>query len=158
MQFMSKMEAINGKMDQAIQDQQTTSQNLERQIGQLAKVVSNRENGKLPSIFQVNPTENVMAISLRSRKVLEEPSVREEPQIKKVVNMEIKGEKVQDKKLSSNKNDEVKPYVSLIPFPQRLKAQTQTKEFMKLLEMFNKLELNILFLEVISQMPNYANF
>ena len=39
MQFMSKMEAKDAKVDQAIQAQQATIQNLERQIGQLAKAV-----------------------------------------------------------------------------------------------------------------------
>ena len=44
-----------------------------------------------------------------------------------------------------------------IPFPQWLKAHAQTKEFMKFLEIFRKLELNIPFLEAIFQMPNDAN-
>ena len=52
----------------------------------------------------------------------------------------------------------MKPYVSLIPFPQRLKAQTKDANFMKFLEMFKKLELNIPFLEAISYTPNYAKF
>ena len=48
MQFMSKMEASDGKVDQAIQAQQITIQNLERQVKQLAKAISYREKGKLP--------------------------------------------------------------------------------------------------------------
>ena len=57
MQFMSKMEATDAKVDQAIQAQQATIQNLERQIGQLAKAVSDREKGKLPNTSQVNSRE-----------------------------------------------------------------------------------------------------
>ena len=72
--------------------------------------------------------------------------------------MEIKGEKVQAKELPSNQNDKVKPYVPPIPFPQRLKTQTKDANFMKFLEMFKKLELNIPVLEAISHMPNYAKF
>ena len=75
MQFMSKMEARDANVDQAIQAQQATIQNLERPVGQIAKTISDREKGKLPSTSQVNPKESVMAISLRIGKVLEEPSV-----------------------------------------------------------------------------------
>ena len=79
MQFMSRMEVRDAKVDQAIQAQQTTIQNLERQVGQLAMAISDRDKGKLPSTSQVNPRESVMAISLRSGKVLEESSVGKKP-------------------------------------------------------------------------------
>ena len=49
MQFMSKMEARDAKVEQVIQNQQATIQNLERQMGQLAKAVLDRDKGKLPS-------------------------------------------------------------------------------------------------------------
>ena len=74
MQCMSKMEARDAKVDNIIQSQQATIQNLERQVGQLAKAVSEREKGKLPSTSEVNP-KDVMAISLRSGKVLDDPLV-----------------------------------------------------------------------------------
>ena len=90
MKFMSKMEARDAKVDKVIQAQQTTIQNLERQVGQLAKAMSDREKGKLPSTPQVNPRESVMAISLRSAKVLEEPSVGEKPQVEKGENVVFK--------------------------------------------------------------------
>ena len=48
--------------------------------------------------------------------------------------------------------------MSPIPFLQSLKDHAKAKEFEKFLEMFKKLELNILFLEAIAQMPNYAKF
>ena len=66
-------------MDQAIQAQQAIIQNLERQIGQLAKAVSDREKKKLPSTSQVNSREDLMAISIVSEQELDkETSVGEE--------------------------------------------------------------------------------
>ena len=104
-------------MGLAIQAQQTTIQNLKRQVGQWTKAMSNREKEKLPNTSQVNRRESVIAISLRSWKVLEEPNVGEKSQIEKGVNVEIEGEKVQAKEPPSNQNDEVKPYVPPILFP-----------------------------------------
>ena len=45
MKFMSKMKAKDAKLDEGIQAQQTTIQNLERQVRQLAKVMLDREKG-----------------------------------------------------------------------------------------------------------------
>ena len=156
MQYMSKMEARDAKVDQVIQSQQATIQSLERQVGQLAKAVLDHEKGKLPSTSEVNPRESVMAITLRSGKELNESSVREVPKCakKKVV----KEKKVEDEVPISPCKDEVKPYVPPISFPQMLKDRTKDVDFMKFLEMFKKLELNIPFLEAIARMPNCAKF
>ena len=70
-------------------------------------------------------------------------------------NCENKGEILQDK---PTHQEEIKPYMPHIPFLQWLKAHTQTKKFIKFLDMFKNLELNLPFLKVISQMPNCANF
>ena len=48
---------------------------LRDKLGKLDKAMSKREKRKLKSTSQVNPRESVMDISLRSGKVLEEPSV-----------------------------------------------------------------------------------
>ena len=127
-------------------------------MGQLAKAVSDRDKGKLPITSQVNPRERMMAITLRNGKELEEPSVREKSSKekgKKVMvekpknDMEAKKEKVQNHELPSNQISEVKPYVPPIPFPQRLKDPTKKNNFMKHLQMFKKLQMNIPFIEVM---------
>ena len=123
MQYMSKMEARDAKVDQVIQSQQDTIQSLERQVGQLAKAVSDREKGKLPNTSEVNPKESVMAITLRSGKELNESSVGQVPQCAKRKVVEEK--KVDDEVPTSPCKDEVKPYVPPIPFPQRLKDRTK---------------------------------
>ena len=116
-----------------------------------------------------------MAITLRSGKELEEPSVGEVPKkgvtkenevaMERLKNgKEKEKEKMEKEEPSTSHKDEVKPYVLPIPFPQRLKKpnvpsilfpqrlkdHTKGKEFEKFLEMFKKLELNIPILEAIA--------
>ena len=45
-----------------------------------------------------------------------------------------------------------------MPFPQRLQKSRRDEQFSKFLDIFKKIELNIPFAEVISQMPLYAKF
>ena len=45
-----------------------------------------------------------------------------------------------------------------MPFPQRLQKSRREEQFSKFLEIFKKIEINIPFAEVISQMPLYAKF
>ena len=61
--------------DATLKQQSVTIQNLERQVGQLAKQLLERPPGSLPGNTIVNPKETAMAIQLRSGKVLEESQV-----------------------------------------------------------------------------------
>ena len=45
------------KMDQLVQSQQASIQNLEKQVRQLAKALTERGQGKLPSTTEVNLKE-----------------------------------------------------------------------------------------------------
>ncbi|XP_057747121.1 uncharacterized protein LOC130966348 [Arachis stenosperma] len=45
-----------------------------------------------------------------------------------------------------------------MPYPQRLQKETKDKQFLKFLEVFRKLQINILFAEVLEQMPLYVKF
>ena len=45
-----------------------------------------------------------------------------------------------------------------MPFPQRLQKARREEQFSKFLDIFNKIEINIPFEEVINQMPIYAKF
>ena len=51
-QYMAKMDA---KLDQVVQSSQASIHNLEVQVNQLAKLVGDRGQGKLPSNKEVNP-------------------------------------------------------------------------------------------------------
>ena len=45
-----------------------------------------------------------------------------------------------------------------MPFPHRLQKAKREEQFSRLLDIFKKIEINIPFVEVINQMPNYVKF
>ena len=45
-----------------------------------------------------------------------------------------------------------------IPFPQRLHKAKMERKFSKFMNMFKKIEINILFAEALAQMPHYSKF
>ena len=56
------------------------------------------------------------------------------------------------------KKVEVKVYLPLVPFPQRLQKSKMDDQFSKFLNMFMKIEVNIPFAKALAQMPHYAKF
>ena len=52
----------------------------------------------------------------------------------------------------------MKAYNPPVPFPQRLQKSQLEERFSKFLNMFKKIEINIPFLEALTQMPHYAKF
>ena len=54
--------------------------------------------------------------------------------------------------------EKIQEYTSTVPFPQRLQKAKREEQFSKFLEIFKKIEINIPFVEAITQMPNYAKF
>ena len=52
----------------------------------------------------------------------------------------------------------MKAYNSPVPFPQRLQKEKLEEQFSKFLNMFKKIEINIPFLEALTQMPHYTKF
>ncbi|CAL1394631.1 unnamed protein product [Linum trigynum] len=89
---------------------QASVHNLETQVGKMAKLLSERNQGSLPSDTKVNPKQkqHLKAISLRSGKKLQ-PS--NSPQIEKDTNPENDADTTQPQKLV------VPEYKPKIPFP-----------------------------------------
>ena len=57
------------------------------------------------------------------------------------------------------KKKEDKPtYMPVIPFPQRLHKAKMEDQFSRFLDIFKKIEINLPFIEALTQMPNYAKF
>jgi len=52
----------------------------------------------------------------------------------------------------------LKPYTSLLPFPQRMAKAKLDLQFGKFLKVLKKLYINIPFTEALTQMPSYAKF
>ena len=142
--------------DTRFQNTKASIKNLETQIGQLAKMLSDRTQGTLPSNTETNPREHVKAIALRSGKELEEVQPK-----KLAENDEAIQEKQEEKKIESEKEREQPKREEIkhnIPYPGRLKQQQLDKQFGKFLNIFKQLHINIPFVDALSQMPNYAKF
>ena len=81
-----------------------------------------------------------------STAILERPQRIEEPAV----------EKEADKGVIETMH--IKPLPPSILFTQRLKQGKLDKQFVKFLDVFKKLHINILFTEALENMPSYAKF
>ena len=138
--------------------------NLETQVGQLALNMPNQNKGTFPSDTRKNP-KDCMAIQLRSGKDLSSNKKTEgeeetEAEKGKTEEKEERNSQLDQLKGSNDqkKKEGVPAYAPAVPFPQRLQKSKREEQFSKFLDMFKKIEINIPFAEVISQMPLYAKF
>ncbi|XP_031131881.1 uncharacterized protein LOC116033267 [Ipomoea triloba] len=161
---MSLDEIVKALANNTQQFQQETSagiQQLGNQISQLATSVSKLEaqaSRKLPSQTEVNPKENVSAITLRSGKQLQPESplpVEEENEEKS----KEENESIANKNSKVSSESSVGQYnSSLPPFPSRLAKSKEEEHENQILETFRKVEINIPLLEAVKQIPKYAKF
>ncbi|CAH9114087.1 unnamed protein product [Cuscuta epithymum] len=136
---------------------------MQIQLGQLAKAVSERPMGSLPSNTEPNPREQVHAITLRSGRDLEPAAMK-----KKVEDVEPAAVVLEEKKEEEKKEEEggavpkqpvpVKAYKPPLTYPQRLKGKSDTEDFNKFLNLFKQVQVNVPFMEALNQMPRYAKF
>src|SRR3954462_13545036 len=105
------------------QNHDATLKSLERQMGQIHGMLSQRQPGQFPSDTERNPKEQVNAILLRSGKQLEEklPEVEEKEKEKKVVEDEAHEEVVVQAPEVMKKSSPEE--IRAIPFPHRLETQ-----------------------------------
>ncbi|XP_052182034.1 uncharacterized protein LOC127794819 [Diospyros lotus] len=152
---VSKLQERSDRTDASIK-------NIENQIGQLAKLLIERQPSTWPSNTEVNPKEQVNAITTRSGVELPEihvkrPSMAKQNGIVQETTDQLEEPEVvakQDKVISPP----VKPYVPPIPFPQRLHKHKMDKQFEKFFEVFKKHHINIPFADALAQMPSYVKF
>ena len=138
--------------------------NLETQVGKLARNMPNQSKGTFPSDTQKNPKDYI-AIQLRSGKDLssnKKTEGKEETEAEKeeIEKKEEKNNQLEQLKGSNDqkKKEGVPAYTPAVPFPQRLQKSRREEQLSKFLDIFKKIELNIPFAEVISQMPLFAKF
>ena len=154
-----------------LNNQAAQLRNLEVQMGQMANLLTKRQSGSLPSNSEVNPrrdgNEHVKAVTLRSGKELEtqeQSPVIEEVKTEKVIqpgqNDDADREQPQEKQSVGNTTearDNPQP-IAPISYPQRLKKHKLDKQFIKFMEVFKKLHINIPFADALEQMPSYVKF
>ena len=56
------------------------------------------------------------------------------------------------------KKEDKHVYMPAVPFPQRIQKAKMEEQFFRFLDVFNKIDINIPFVEILTQMPNYAMF
>ena len=164
-QKLSNLEAFKSDTQMFQKNASASLKNLETQVGQLALNMPNQSKGTFPSDTQKNP-KDCMAIQLRSGKDLssnKETDVEKEETEAKKEKTEEKAEKNSQLEQLKGSNDQKKKegvpaYTPAVPFPQRLQKSRREEQFSKFLDIFKKIEINIPFAEVISQMPLYAKF
>ncbi|XP_075473985.1 uncharacterized protein LOC142505045 [Primulina tabacum] len=136
-----------------LQNQDASIKGLENQIGQLAKMIANREPGTLPSNTETNPKEQVKAMELKSGKILEARG------IEKTQAQDEQTESSKGKSSHSTPAPTTQSKIVIPPsFPAALKKAKLDAQFGKFLEVFKKLHINIPFADALIQMPSYAKF
>ncbi|KAL0401912.1 UNVERIFIED_CONTAM: hypothetical protein Slati_4221100 [Sesamum latifolium] len=149
-------------------------QNLESQVSQLASSVSHLESrGKLPSQTIINPKQNVSTITLCSEKELQfkNSTRRGHAQQNRTKNSVVRGHAEQGKTREELKNspkqaeksnqvgeEHSKVFVPEPPFPKRFAKSKKEEEEKDILKTLCKVEVNILLLDAIKQIPRYAKF
>ncbi|KAG9458320.1 hypothetical protein H6P81_002828 [Aristolochia fimbriata] len=140
---------------------------LTTQVNQLNKDVYERPRGALPSNSEVNPKDQVKAITLRSGKTLEEHQPQEQPTME--AEKTQKGEEEKEKEKVSppvsprrKKDKDALPITDIdirhLPYPSRAKFDILESSFAIFLETFKKLQINIPLLEALRQIPLYGKF
>ncbi|XP_019229601.1 PREDICTED: uncharacterized protein LOC109210612 [Nicotiana attenuata] len=116
--------------------------NLERKVGQVATILSERILGTLPADIKRNPKETMNVLKNDDDK-------------------KKKGKKGADKKEETSRrkeSNEESKHMPALPFPQKLYREKLDKQFEKFLDMLKQVHVNLPFTEVLSQMPAYAKF
>ncbi|KAD2393546.1 hypothetical protein E3N88_40523 [Mikania micrantha] len=153
------------KDETELRNQKASMQIIENQVGQIAKLLSERQQGGLPSNTDPNPNAHVKAITLRSGKSTTaspppaSPSSSLPPVIEEVAT-EIPAE-VHSRPgpaSTTQAKEPVKDYTPPVPYPSRLKKQKFEEHYGKFLELFKQLHINLTFVEALAQMPKYAKF
>ncbi|KAD4586318.1 hypothetical protein E3N88_23919 [Mikania micrantha] len=154
-------DARHQQFENELRSQGSAIRGIENQMGQIAKLLADREKGKLPSNTETNPKEHCKAVTLRSGKTTKsddlastsKPIVEEEVEVQD----EVKNTK-QDSTGKAPVKEPLRVYKPTIPYPGRLKNENMEKHYGKFLDLFKQLHINLPFVEALSQMPKYAKF
>ncbi|XP_073122808.1 uncharacterized protein [Henckelia pumila] len=135
---------------------------------ELANSLKDNNKGQFLSNIEVNPKEQCNAITLRSGKQVAAEKTKLENENSEEIKIsaeekKIKGSETEcaSEKKSEGKQSELeqKPmYKPPLRYPRRFKKKTLDEQFLMFLEIFKKIHINILFVDALEQMPNYAKF
>ncbi|KAA3482697.1 Aspartic peptidase [Gossypium australe] len=148
--FISMSKTRFQNTETTVKNQQASIEGLENQIGQLAKLISEKPQGSLPSNTETNPRKQLHAITTQDEDGLVES--KPEPRHESVVSKgKVDESHCKQKPIS-------KEYTPRVPYPNATKKYRTNEQFSKLLKLLKKLHINLPFIEALSQMPNSVKF
>lgn len=148
------METFINRTENNYKNQEAAIKNLENQLGQLAKQIAERPQGKFPSDTIPNPKqENASVVATRSGRVMSELKKKTEGEKREEI---VGGEVVVPIKV--REEVDLTPETSKVPFPKALAKKSLDKKFSKFVDVFKKLHISIPFADALEQMPIYAKF
>ena len=130
-QFMQKTNDFIDDTKANFRNQGASIRNLEHQVGEISKLLTEITQGALPSITKTDPKDHVKAITLRSGKELEQSKEAEQQANKE----DTLVPKEQDASTPIQPSIP-KPSSNGIPFPQRLKKQNLDRQISKFIDIF----------------------
>ncbi|KAK9666894.1 hypothetical protein RND81_14G219000 [Saponaria officinalis] len=149
---------------------------IENQLSQLAQQLSNatKTPGAFPGNTEPNPKGHVNAIHLRSGRVLDDVEISKKKgkeamsDVNETVNETPPPVRNTDEVVIDIEDDSyvakdppppsLRAYVPLVPFPQRLAKAKLEQKYGMFIEILKSMNVNIPFLDVISEMPSIGKF
>ncbi|XP_019252855.1 PREDICTED: uncharacterized protein LOC109231667 [Nicotiana attenuata] len=159
------------KTNERFEVQVAAIQNLEKQVGQIAAIFSERVPGTLLADTDKNPKETINVVALRSGQVLNDLTpIQKDMKLEKKSGEQLKGNVDKKKKVQmafeKKKNEETsrreepneRKHMLALPFPQKVYREKLDKQFEGLLDVLKQVDENLPFIEVVSQMLAFAKF
>ncbi|CAL1401853.1 unnamed protein product [Linum trigynum] len=171
--FMTSTQATITRLDQSVasleagqRNQGAILQDLQTQVGILARQTTTRAPGTLPATTVPNPRDphqhqQLDAIFTRSGKTISAdpvPARQEVPLTASALPADDAEVRVEKEAPAPKPQPVVKEHVPQLPFPTRLHKDKLETEFAKFMAMLKQLNISIPFVEALSKMPKYAKF
>lgn len=121
----------------------------------MAIIINNMQKHDSSNSSKGNQHEQCKAVTLRSDRPFVSPTVEDKKEEEKIE------EKEKDEPIAADLRkyfDPIPAIPSKIPYPQRFRKKNLEAQFLKFLEIFKKLHINIPFVEALEQMLYYIKF
>ncbi|XP_070035273.1 uncharacterized protein [Nicotiana tomentosiformis] len=138
--FIIKTDERLDAHDTAIKELGTSFRSLERQVGHLTTLMSERTTGTLPTDTERNPKETVNAVTLRSRQMLKDLTpIHKDVRHEKESGEQLKSGVEKKKEENSRREEpEVSKYMPALPFPQKINREKLDKQFERFIDVLKQ--------------------
>ncbi|XP_019255974.1 PREDICTED: uncharacterized protein LOC109234438 [Nicotiana attenuata] len=143
------IKAFTVKKDEGLDAHGVGILNIEKQVGQIATILSERIPGQV--LKEPTPVQK----EVTPEKSGEQLKIEDD---KKKKDKKGADKKKKEEASRREESDDVRKHMPPLPFPQKLYREKLDKQFERFLYMLRKVNVNLPFTEVLSQMPAYAKF